>query len=167
MAVQFCARYRRIGPRRPGESRPGLQCGFTLIEVLVTLLLATLIIATVPPMLTGSISSTETRAAARQLAAGLRHARGQAIATHRETALMLDLEQRRFRTTSGRHDVRLAPDLNLTLTTADSEVAGTDKGNIRFFPDGSSTGGRIEVADERRRYILDVDWLTGRIKLHD
>lgn len=167
MAVHISAKYRRIGLQRPGHPRPGPQGGFTLIEVLVTLLLATLIISTVPPMLTGTISSTETRAAARQLAAGLRHARSQAIATQQETALMLDLEQRRFRTTSGRHDIRLAEDLDLTLTTTDSEVAGPDQGNIRFFPDGSSTGGRIEVADQKHRYTLDVDWLTGRIELHD
>lgn len=167
MAVQISATFRRIGSRQPGEPRSHPQLGFTLIEVLVTLLLATLIIATIPPMLTGTISSTETRAAARQLAAGLRHARSQAIATHRETALTLDLERRRFRTTSGRHDVQLAQDLDLTLTTADSEITGTGMGNIRFFPDGSSTGGRIEIADERRRYILDVDWLTGRIEPHD
>ena len=38
-------------------------------------------------------------------------------------------------------------------------------GAIRFYPDGSSTGGRITVASGERKYLVDVDWLTGRVSI--
>ena len=39
------------------------------------------------------------------------------------------------------------------------------RGAIRFFPDGSSTGGRITLSTDRLAYLVDVDWLTGKIHL--
>lgn len=149
-----------------GAPLPGHR-GFTLVELLVALLIATLIISIIPPLFTGSIASTETRAAVRKLATGLRHARSQAIATQQQTTLTLDLEQRRFRTSGRPGEIALARDLALTLTTADSEVETQELGSIRFFPDGSSTGGRIKVGDGSRQFVLDVDWLTGRVALHE
>jgi len=41
------------------------------------------------------------------------------------------------------------------------------EGDIRFNPDGSSTGGRISLADGRRRLGVGVDWLTGRVSVAD
>ena len=35
-----------------------------------------------------------------------------------------------------------------------------------FFPDGSSTGGRITLRSEVSAYRVDVDWLTGQVRVH-
>ena len=40
-------------------------------------------------------------------------------------------------------------------------------GDIRFNPDGSSSGGRITLADGSRRVAVGVDWLTGRVTVAD
>ena len=40
-----------------------------------------------------------------------------------------------------------------------------DTGAIRFFPDGSSTGGRVTLMVGERSYAVDVDWLTGRVRV--
>ena len=61
----------------------GGQRGFTLLEILVALVIGVLLIALVPPLLSGLGGATEVRSAARQLAAGLRSARNEAVTRHR------------------------------------------------------------------------------------
>jgi general secretion pathway protein H len=58
-------------------------------------------------------------------------------------------------------------ELELKLFTAQTEAVSERKGAIRFYPDGSSTGGRITVASGERKYLVDVDWLTGRVSIGD
>jgi general secretion pathway protein H len=50
------------------------------------------------------------------------------------------------------------------LTIA-GERADTRRGDIRFNPDGSSSGGRITIAEGGRRIAIGVDWLTGRVQV--
>ena len=38
-----------------------------------------------------------------------------------------------------------------------------DISEIRFAPDGSSSGGRISLFSKNKKYIVYVDWLTGRV----
>jgi hypothetical protein len=40
-----------------------------------------------------------------------------------------------------------------------------DVGVIRFFGDGSSTGGSVTILQGERRSDVTVDWLTGRVSL--
>jgi general secretion pathway protein H len=40
-------------------------------------------------------------------------------------------------------------------------------GAIRFNPDGSSTGGRIVLADGNRKVAVGVEWLSGRVSVAD
>jgi len=39
--------------------------------------------------------------------------------------------------------------------------------NISFAPDGSSSGGRIELAENGVRLLVGVDWLTGLVSVAD
>jgi general secretion pathway protein H len=62
---------------------------------------------------------------------------------------------------------KLPDNLEVKLYGAQSEVTSERRGSIRFYPDGSSTGGRITVASGERKYLVDVDWLTGRVSIED
>jgi general secretion pathway protein H len=53
------------------------------------------------------------------------------------------------------------------ITTAQSLVSDDDRGAIAFFPDGSSSGGRIRLGLDGHVRRIDVEWLTGRIALVD
>ena len=55
--------------------------------------------------------------------------------------------------------------LNLALFTAQSELVREKTGGIRFFPDGTSTGGRVTVSAGESKQIVDVDWVTGRVAI--
>lgn len=146
------------------QARAG-QRGFTLLELLVALVIGVLLVALVPPLLSGMSGAAELRGAARQLAAGLRLARNQAVTGQREAALTLDLTQHRFAVTGDAREIALPSGVALHLYTAQSELLDQATGNIRFFPDGSSTGGAITVSGPKLAYRVNVDWLTGGVAI--
>jgi general secretion pathway protein H len=140
----------------------------TLIEILVVLSIMAIGAAFVVPMVSGAGASTgDLRTAARQLAAGLRLARSEAISQHRETLVTLDLEKRSFRVAQEARDIALPSKVELKLFTAQSDLVNERQGSIRFFPDGGSNGGRVTVSSGERKFEVDVDWLTGRVAILD
>ena len=143
------------------------QRGFTLLEMLVALVIGVLLVTLVPPLLSGLSGGTELRGAARQLAAGLRSARNQAVSRQQEAVLTIDLAQRRFGVSGDPRIIALPGSLVFRLFTAQSELLNQTTGNIRFFPDGSSTGGAITVSGPRLAYRVNVDWLTGAVAIVD
>ncbi len=143
------------------------QRGFTLLEILVVLVIGVLLVALVPPLLSGLSGGTELRGAARQLAAGLRAARNEAITRQHEAVLTLDLAQHRFGVSGDARVVKLPDGVALKFYTAQAELLDGTTGNIRFFPDGSSTGGHLIVSGPKVAYRVNVDWLTGAIAIVD
>jgi general secretion pathway protein H len=112
-------------------------------------------------------SSADLKAAARALASGLRAAQSTALSSRRDATLTLDVDAREFIFTGARGVQRLPEGIDIKLYTAQSEVESERKGAIRFYADGSSTGGRITVAAGERKFLVDVDWLTGRVTIGD
>lgn len=141
------------------------QHGFTLLEMLVALIIGVLLVTLVPPLLSGLGGGVELRSAARQLAAGLRSARNQAVTRQQEAVLTLDLAQHRFGVSGDPRVIALPNSVAFNLYTAQSELLDQTTGNIRFFPDGSSTGGAITVSNPKIAYRINVDWLTGAVNI--
>ena len=136
--------------------------GFSLLELIaVLLILAVAFTILLPGLFRGS--SSELLAAARVVAAGLRQTRDRAITTNRATVMEFDVERRRIVLETR---ARLLPQwARLGLFTARSERIDETRGTIRFFPDGSSTGGRVTLGTDDRSIQVDVDWLTGRVSI--
>lgn len=137
--------------------------GFTLFELLVVLAVIGLVLAAFPGFILRDNDRVELEAAVRELAAGLREARSEALLKNREQAFELDVETRRFRIARDRPLHQLDQALEVRFRTARSTLLAPSAGSIRFFPDGSSTGGRIELARGSLRAAVLVDWLTGTI----
>ena len=140
--------------------------GFTLLELLVVMAIVGLVVGVVATQFTGIDSTAQATASARDIAAGLRSARSEAIATNRDVVFTIDVENRRYSTPSGKAVV-LPDTLNLALYTASSELADSETGGIRFFTDGSSTGGHIRITVEAETTVttVAVDWLTGNVSI--
>jgi general secretion pathway protein H len=138
---------------------------FTLIELMVVLAIAGLIMALVPPMLSNVIPGTQVKSAARHLAAGLKLTRDKAITSREETVLTLDMEHNTYAIADTEKQLDLPDDTVLTLTTAETEMLTETRGSIRFFADGSSTGGQIRLAYRQSEYLVDVNWLTGQVSI--
>ena len=152
---------------RRQKVRLAAQAGFTLIELLVVTIIMVMAYSLAGPLVSSGVSSTELKASARQLAAGLRRARSEAVAQRRESVLTIDVEGRRFQLSGDPRLYRLPKDVDVKLFTAQSELVNTNTGSIRFFPDGGSTGGRITVTAKQRQYAVDVNWLTGQVVILD
>lgn len=139
----------------------------TLLEILIVLALMAIATAFVFPMFGGPVSTSELRASARSLAAGLRFARSEAVSRRRETFLTLDVEGKRFKVDDDPREHALPKRVQLKLFTAQNDLVSDKVGAIRFYPDGGSNGGRITVASGTRKFDVDVDWLTGRVAITD
>lgn len=152
---------------RFGSCTLHLNKGFTLLELIVVLFIVVLGFSVVTINLSSGNDSTELKAAARDIVSALRYARGQALMSHQETTITLDLANNTY-TVSGRSKVYIIPKtIDVTVVTAQRELNGKGLGNIRFFADGSSTGGRITLERGKAGWQIDINWLTGQIELDD
>jgi general secretion pathway protein H len=138
--------------------------GFTLIELLVTLAILGLALALISGYKAPWSRRLGLEATAAELAAGLRLARSEAIVGNRPIVFDLDVIGHRYRIGSA-PPRQLPNDLSIELLTISGEARNAGEGDIRFNPDGSSTGGRISLIDGQRRLGIGVDWLTGRVRV--
>lgn len=145
---------------------PRGQRGFTLIEIIVVLMLIALVVTIASVSVGQGLTGARVRSASRDLVAALRYTRGQAIVSQSEQVLELDLEHFTY-TAPKRNPVELPKDMELRLLTAQQELTGEKSGRIRFYPDGSSTGGRIKVIRGQRAWDIEIAWLTGEIALRE
>lgn len=127
---------------------------------MVVMVIVALMLGLVATSLSRSISGAESRVAARKIVASLRYTRTQAILKKKQTVFLVDTEERSYRA-PGREPVILPRGMDVLLTTARSEMTSEDVGGIRFFPDGGSTGGHVDLIVKGREYRVDVAWLTG------
>jgi len=152
---------------RPVNTFARRERGVTLLELIIVISLMAILTAVVIPSFGGGVSTTELRGSARQIAAGLRTARSEALAQRRETFLVLDVAGKRFKVDQDPREHKLPAGIDLKLFTAQNDLVDASTGAIRFFPDGGSNGGRITLAAGTRKYEVDVDWLTGRVAILD
>ena len=143
------------------------QSGFSLLEVIIVLVIIALSYTLLPKMVFSGVSGAELRANARAVATGLRIARDVAINTKREAVLSINMENREFTLPNNSKLHKLHDQLDVKLYTAQADLISEKVGTIRFFPDGSSNGGRVTVAAGERGFEIDVDWLTGHVTIKD
>jgi general secretion pathway protein H len=139
------------------------QAGFTLIELIVVLAVLGLMLALFIGRVTSPSAQMEGRAAAEQVGLALRLARAQAIVSNHPIAFVVDVAQHRY-STVGMLPVQLPPELGVSVETVSGAVLG-QRAVIEFLPDGSSTGGRIDISAPGTRFQVGIDWLTGRVTI--
>lgn len=129
----------------------GSEAGFTLLEIIVVMavlgMIAGLIAYRGPPRSRG----LDLQAQAADVARTLRAARIHAITANRPVSIIFDNAAR-----------TVSVDGALHALPAGLAVRA---GGIRFAPDGSSSGGRVELAAGERHRSVSVDWLTGRVRI--
>lgn len=138
-----------------------------MLELLIVLSIMAIVAALVIPTFGNGVSTSALKGAAREVAAVLRFARSEALATRQETRVVLDLESRTFASDRDRRVHTLPRLVELKLFTAQSDLVNDKVGAIRFFPDGGSNGGRVTLAAGERKFDIDIDWLTGRVAILD
>lgn len=145
------------------RQRPARAQGFTLIEVIISLVIIALLSAVMAPNLI-STPNTRLRAAGAELVAGMRDTRLQALRTRSPQALLITVDPPSYQV-PGAAARQLDEDLQLQLTLAESDILDEGQGALSFFPDGSSKGGRISLGNGGLIQHIDVEWLTGRVRV--
>lgn len=140
--------------------------GFTLLELLVVLVLMAFMTGLAIPLISSGTPGAQIKAASRELLAGLRQAREQAIVTRQPTALTIDVDDRKFQISRHKTAFQLPGKLQIGLFVAEVEDNGK-RGSFIFYPDGSSTGGKVTVTLDGQTNRIDVDWLTGVARLQE
>ncbi|MFN3628826.1 MAG: GspH/FimT family protein [Casimicrobiaceae bacterium] len=153
------------------RSRPAL--GFTLMELLVVLVLVAVVVALAPPLWSNAVPVAEHRAAARQVAQMLKAARGEAVARRVDVPVEFDLSARTVRliaptsAATANRTYTLPEGIAIELTTTVAETQSAERGSVRFYPDGGSSGGRVTLRVGERGLRIDIDWLSGRIAIDE
>ena len=136
--------------------------GFTLVEILAVVALIALAMTLVAVTIGDGLSGARVKAASRDLVAALRYTRGQAIVKRESQALAIDVDGRRYRA-PGKKWIELPKKMDMALETARSEMEEEGIGRIRFFPDGASTGGNVELSLGEVVWRIEINWLTGEV----
>lgn len=141
--------------------------GFTLIEMIVVIVLVA-IMATVVASNIGAGNQTATlNGAVREISSALRFARGHALTHSKETSFKFNLKENSYQVTHKSKTFKISADIEVTLDIAQSQISEDKVGAMRFFPDGSSTGGRITLEMGENKRQLDVNWLTGQAEIDE
>lgn len=136
--------------------------GFSLLELMLVVLLIALMFTMVPRMMGSGVSGAELKSSVRALNSAMKLARDAAINTRREAYVTINVETREFTTTFESRTHKLNEQLTLKLFTSQADQLDQATASFRFYPDGSSNGGRVTIAANEREFAIDIDWLTGR-----
>ncbi|MDD2800472.1 MAG: GspH/FimT family pseudopilin [Methylococcales bacterium] len=148
------------------DANPFRQQGFTLLELMMVLSIMVLGFSAISISLSSGNDTLELKSAARDMVSALRYARGQALVSHQQTTIEIDLSENSY-TVSGRDkSYQIPEDIDISVVTGQDEVVGDGVARIRFFPDGSSIGGRISLEKGNVGWQIDVNWLTGASELN-
>ena len=149
--------------RKTSGNRGKVAKGFSLIEILIVLVIAVIIMGVVGPRISSGTSSVKFRSITKEVASGLRYARMKSISENRKVEFTVNLEQHFYQIGDENKSYPIPEDIEITLVTAASQVIGEEQGSIIYFPDGSSSGGRITLGTEQHKRLIDINWLTGMV----
>ncbi len=145
----------------PGTAVVGAP-GFSLIEVVLVLFVMALATVVTLPVVGRTADAVRVRAEVASFSATLRHARELAVATQRPYRVEVNPVEHRMTVVADEADVRLtrslAPELTVQALSGPSLI-------VRFDPQGISSGGDFRLSAGNSVYLVNVDPLTGRVRV--
>ena len=140
------------------------NAGFTLIELIVVLAIVALGYSAVAVNFSSGNDAMALKAAARDLTSGLRYVRSQAMLSHETATLDFNLSNNSYSLTGQDKIYTLPENIDVTINTAKDELHD-GVAQLRFFPDGSSIGGRVTLEKKSHVQEININWLTGHVTL--
>lgn len=140
--------------------------GFSLIELAVVMFVVVLGLSVIGSNIASGNKSSQMKAAVRDLMSALRYARGQALISQKEVAVAVNLADNSYQISNREKVYSLPAELELTMVIAQEEFSDEEVGQLRFYPDGSSSGGRITMEWGALSNTLDINWLSGKVEQH-
>jgi len=135
--------------------------GFTLLELIVTLVVVAAVVGLVAPTIGRSTETLRTRAEVAGFSATFRRAREQAITTRQPYTVVVNPTNRLVTVTTGEDEVRWTRTLSSRVAVrAETPTALT----VHFEPQGTSSGGQFHVSSGKISYRVTIDAVTGRVR---
>lgn len=154
------------GASRMQYRRTGLhRSGFTLLELLAAMAIAAIVLAVAVPASVRMYDSMRYRDAVRETITLLATARYRAVTTGEAQDVEIIPRKRQLQLDDSS---RTLPG-NITLAVHSAkELNRNDTGVIRFYPEGGSSGGGVDLQSDRGRGVsIRVDWLMGGVTQQD
>jgi general secretion pathway protein H len=137
------------------------RSGFTLVELIVVISIVGMLLAASIPASVRFYESMQYRQAIRDVITMLSTARYTAINTGRAQDITLNPKTNVLRLNK---DTRQLPAKFNIVIHAARELNRDSEGVIRFYPEGGSSGGDIEMVQPSGSGVkISVDWLVGRV----
>jgi general secretion pathway protein H len=153
----MCRRYSQFGKRRA-------NVGFTLLELLVVMVILTIVSTVTAVRFSGGIENARLRAETRQLIALLRAARIEAMVSSSVTGIDSDTADTGYLSYPAQQRIELPEGIAIDIASTATATGATQQA-IRFYPDGSSSGGDIQLSSAAGSFAITVGWLTGEVSL--
>lgn len=140
------------------------NAGFSLLEMILVVALIATASLLAAMVVTGGMQGMQLRSSSKEIASQLRYTRAQAIATGQPQRFVIDPRGRRWQAPNDKHGT-IPPAIDVEFTGAREAQPRAGEGGILFFPDGASTGGRVQLRAKQAVSRIDVAWLTGEVTL--
>ena len=138
------------------------QSGFTLLEILIVMVMIVVIMSFFTSNMMKSLDKAKIRAASKDLVSAMRYTRGQAVVKHEQKTIVFNVKEKTYKAPR-KKTVKIPEAMEMYVYTAESDIANDSVGSIRFFSDGSSTGGWVKLVYGDKIWKINVNWLTGEI----
>ena len=144
-------------------SQAGRVKGFTLLELVVAIAIVALVLGVSAPSMQRLYQSAQYHGAVNDVVTLLSSARYSAIRKGRNEDVLINPETRII--VVGKKEQPLPKNLRVEVLGA-RELNREGAGVIRFYPDGSSSGGYVKLQNDSGMGVqVEVDWLLGRVTL--
>ncbi len=141
----------------------GRESGFTLLEMLAAITIAAIVLGVSAPAMQRLYKSSQYHGAVNDVVTKLTSARYLAIRSGGNEDVFINPESREI--TLGENVTTLPESLQMEVLGS-WELNTGGAGVIRFYPDGGSSGGFVNLTQENGVSVqVQVDWLLGRVSL--
>src|SRR5499426_4813850 len=123
--------------------------GFTLLELIVTLVVLAVVVGLIAPTIGRSTENLRARAEVAGFSATFRHAREQAITTRQPYTVAVNPTSRLIIVTTGEDEVRWTRALS---SRVDIRAETPSSLAVRFEPQGTSSGGEYRLSSGKITY---------------
>lgn len=138
--------------------------GFTILEFLIVICIAGLVSAAFAFSMTSMFSRSQFEAIAAELEGEFSRAADVARQSGRDQIVYVRPFEHFTTFAFGRTTIRVSEPISAGWVAAAAAGTSSELGVIVFFGAGGSSGGTLELADERWRATIEIDWLSGRVR---
>jgi general secretion pathway protein H len=138
-----------------------LNAGVTLIEVLVVLTIMAMVVSSISYVALNKKESLKDLTMS--IVQNMRLTRQQSIREGLSQQFVINLSENTFEFSETL--IELPEDVSITVNTAENQLLDKDSVGISFYPDASSSGGKILLESAKQSFRILIVWISGKVSM--